>query len=120
VKLLLVALNAKYIHSNPAIYSLISYAGRYSGHIAITELTINHSEEEVLKEIYQQKADVVAFSCYIWNISMVTRLSKELKKVQPEVKIWYGGPEVSYDAQKCLRENEALDGIVIGEGEQTF
>lgn len=120
MKLLLVALNAKYIHSNPAVYSLLSYARKYSGHIAVIELTINHSSEEILKEIYKQRADVVAFSCYIWNISMVTELSTELKKVQPGVKIWYGGPEVSYDFTRRLNDNVVPDGIVIGEGEQTF
>lgn len=120
MKLLLVALNAKYIHSNPAVYSLLSYARKYKNHIALTELTVNHNMEEILKEIYKQKADVVAFSCYIWNFSLVTGISRELKKIQPEVKIWYGGPEVSYDAEKCLKEYDAADGIMIGEGEQTF
>lgn len=120
MKLLLVALNAKYIHSNPAVYSLRSYAKKYKEHIALLELTINHTEEEALMQIYKQKADVVAFSCYIWNFSMITRLSRELRKIQPQVKIWYGGPEVSYDAERCLKEQESLDGIVIGEGEQTF
>lgn len=120
MKLLLVALNAKYIHSNLAVHSLAAYARKYSDRIGVIELTINHSEEVVLKEIYKEKADVVAFSCYIWNIGMVKRISSELKKVQPEVIIWYGGPEVSYDAEQCLKELQYLDGIMLGEGEQTF
>jgi radical SAM superfamily enzyme YgiQ (UPF0313 family) len=120
MKILLVAVNAKYIHSNLAIYSLRAYAREYSEYIALKELTINHSEEDILKEIYKEKADVIAFSCYIWNIGIIKRVTEELRKVQPEVKIWFGGPEVSYDALKCLEENEALDGIVVGEGEQTF
>jgi radical SAM superfamily enzyme YgiQ (UPF0313 family) len=120
MKILLVALNAKYIHSNLAVYSLKAYAAKYAEHIGLVEMTVNHSEEDVLKTIYLEKADVVAFSCYIWNIGMVLRISKELKKVQPEVKLWFGGPEVSYDAEKLLKEYTAVDGIVIGEGEQTF
>lgn len=120
MEVLLVALNAKYIHSNLAVYSLKAYADKYSKHIGVLELTINHSEEDILKEIYKRNADVVAFSCYIWNISMVNRISAELKKIQPNVTIWYGGPEVSYDAKESLRRLEHLDGIMVGEGEQTF
>jgi len=118
--ILLVAVNAKYIHSNLAVYSLKAYAGQYSDSIDIVELTINHSEEEILKQIYLQKADIVAFSCYIWNIDIIKRITSELRKIQKQVKIWYGGPEVSYDAIQCLESNENLDGIMIGEGEQTF
>ncbi len=120
MKILLVAINAKYIHSNLAVYSLRAYAHRYTDHIRILELTINHSEEDILKEIYLENADVVAFSCYIWNISIVKLISEELRLVQPGVKIWFGGPEVSYDVRKSLNAYTQLDGIMIGEGEQTF
>ncbi len=120
MKIVLVALNAKYIHSNLALYSLKAYAHCYSDSISILELTINHSEEEILKQIYLQGADVVAFSCYIWNIDMIRRVVTELKKIQKQVKIWFGGPEVSYDAKYCLNANPDVDGIMIGEGEQTF
>ncbi|MDF2944917.1 MAG: hypothetical protein K0S01_3775 [Herbinix sp.] len=120
MKLLLVAVNAKYIHSNLAVYSLRAYAKKYAEHINLVEYTINHSEEDILKEIYKEQADVIAFSCYIWNIDMITRIVTELKKVQPKAKIWFGGPEVSYDAKECLQAQEQLDGIIIGEGEQTF
>lgn len=120
VKVLLVALNAKYIHSNLAVYSLMAYAKKYTRQMKLLEMTINQAEEDILKEIYRQKADVVAFSCYIWNISMINRICIELKKVQPAVKIWLGGPECSYDAKSRLQTMEHLDGIVIGEGEQTF
>ncbi|HHV11805.1 MAG TPA: B12-binding domain-containing radical SAM protein [Clostridiales bacterium] len=120
MKILLVALNAKYIHSNLAVYSLMAFANKYRDSISLVELTINHSEEELLKEIYKEKADVVAFSCYIWNIGIILRISSELKKVAPGLKIWFGGPEVSYDARQCLLENDQLDGIMCGEGEQTF
>lgn len=120
MKILLVAINAKYIHSNLAIYSLRAFAEKYADHIKILELTINHSEEDILKLIFRERADVVAFSCYIWNIDIVKRATANLKRVQEQVKIWYGGPEVSYDYGSCLQENEGLDGIMIGEGEQTF
>ena len=120
MKLLLVALNAKYIHSNLAVYSLMSFTKKYEKQISLAELTINLSEEDILKQIYKEKADVVAFSCYIWNISIVRNVSMELRKIQPDAKIWYGGPEVSYDAKQCLLVNQPLDGIMIGEGEQTF
>lgn len=120
MKLLLVALNAKYIHSNLAVYSLKSYANIYSNYIDLAEFTINQSDDEVLKELYKSKADIVAFSCYIWNISMVKRLMVQLRKVLPDIKIWLGGPEVSYDAEKFMRQQPVTDGIVIGEGEQTF
>lgn len=120
MKILLVAINAKYIHSNLAIYSLKAYAKEYKDHIALLELTINHPEEDILKEIYRQQADVIAFSCYIWNIAIVERISAELHKVAPQAKIWFGGPEVSYDAPKYLNRHQQLEGIILGEGEQTF
>jgi radical SAM superfamily enzyme YgiQ (UPF0313 family) len=122
MKLLLVAVNAKYIHSNLAVYSLRAYANKYSaaGHVALAEYTINHSEEDILRGIYMEKADVIAFSCYIWNFEIILRVVKELKKVQPDAKLWFGGPEVSYDAITCLEKHSELTGIMIGEGEQTF
>ncbi|MGB4661614.1 MAG: B12-binding domain-containing radical SAM protein [Mobilitalea sp.] len=124
MKILLVALNAKYIHSNLAVYSLKAYACKqdmkYTEHISLVEYTINQLEEDILKEIYLQKAEVVAFSCYLWNIDMITRIIRDLRKVAPNTKIWFGGPEVSYDAQTCLELYQDLDAVSIGEGEQTF
>lgn len=120
MKILLVAVNAKYIHSNLAVYSLRAYAKEYEDVIELAEFTINHSTEDILKGIYQQQADVIAFSCYIWNIDLISKVIVELKKVQPAIKIWFGGPEVSYDARQCLETHKELDGIIIGEGEQIF
>lgn len=120
MKILLVAVNAKYIHSNLAVYSLISYAKQYREHIGLVEFTINHSEEGILKEIYKEQADVIAFSCYIWNIDIITRIVGELKKVQPKAQIWFGGPEVSFDAEQRLTQLEGVKGVMLGEGEQTF
>lgn len=120
MKLLLIAVNAKYIHSNPAIYCLRSYAYEYHEHIQLAEYTINQNLEEVLRSIYEKQPNILAFSCYIWNISMVERLIREYKKLDPKVEIWVGGPEVSYDGMDCLNRLPQLRGVMIGEGEATF
>lgn len=120
MKLLLVAVDAKYIHSNLAVHSLKAYSKKYNEFIRIAQFSINQTEEDILRGIFMEEADVVAFSCYIWNISLIARVIKQLRLVQPGVKIWFGGPEVSFDPKQCLTEHEALDGIVAGEGEQTF
>lgn len=120
MKVLLTAINAKYIHSNLAIYSLKAYAKQYEEHIQLAEFTINNYMDDILMGIYKEKPDILAFSCYIWNIQMVLEAAAELKKVLPKTKIWLGGPEVSYDAKKCLEDHPYIDGIMIGEGEETF
>ena len=122
MRLLLVAINAKYIHSNLAVHSLRAYAKKhgYADAVSLAEFTINHSQEDILRGIYKEKADVIAFSCYIWNIEIVLRLTKELRKIVPEAKLWLGGPEVSYDPKECLTKNPEVEGLMLGEGEQTF
>lgn len=120
MKILLVAIDAKFIHTNLAVHSLKAYSGKYEEYINIAQYSINHTEEEILRGIYLQDADIVAFSCYIWNIGIISRIIVNLKKVQPQVKIWFGGPEVSYYPKDCLLKYKELDGIVVGEGEQTF
>ena len=121
MKFLLVALNAKYIHSNPALYSLRSYAGeQLQEHVEIAEYTINQSLTEILADIYKRKPEVIGLSCYIWNIEMMFDLVKELSKLLPDVPIWLGGPEVTYDAPKLLTKYPEIDGVMIGEGEATF
>ena len=128
MKFLLVGINAKYIHSNPAIYSLNAYAGKYkdkdnrplSDHIQLCEYTINQNAEDILADIYKKKADVIAFSCYIWNITMVINIMDELHKIEPNLPIWLGGPEVSFDPAEELVKRPYLTGIMIGEGEKTF
>ncbi len=120
MKILLAAINAKYIHSNPALLSLKAYAGKYSDHILIRDYTINQHEEEILADLYRARADVLAFSCYIWNIGMAERLAAAMHAVRPELPIWFGGPEVSYDAAECLMKNPGLTGVIRGEGEKTF
>ena len=123
MRFLLFGINAKYIHSNLAIFSLKAYADRKKipgAEIILKEYTINNYVEDILQDLYEEKADVVIFSCYIWNISFVRELAAELKKVSPDVKIWAGGPEVSYAANKFLMENPTFDLIMQGEGEEVF
>ena len=125
-KILIVAINAKYIHSNLAAYSLRAYALKHlreEGHqeveIEIAEYTINQYAEQILKDVYQRKPDLVAFSCYIWNIEMVERIVSELKKVLPDVDLWLGGPEVSFHTKHVLNKLP-VRGVMVGEGERTF
>lgn len=120
MKILLTAINAKYIHTNLAIYSLKTYAKEYNQSIHLMQFTINNYVDDILQGIYREKPDFIGFSCYIWNISMVTELCIELRKVLPKVKIWLGGPEVSYDVKRILNTLPEVDGIIIGEGEETF
>jgi len=121
MKFLLVALNAKYIHSNPAIHSLKAYAGEeYKENIEIAEYTINNESGTILADLFKRQPDVVGFSCYIWNFNMVMDIVQEFHKLMPNVPIWLGGPEVSYDARNILDKQKAVTGIMIGEGEETF
>ena len=123
MKFLLIALNAKYIHSNPAVYCLRSYTAAKDAALAdqvvIAEYTINQETDEILQTIYEQKPDVAAFSCYIWNIRRIKELVRELKKVLPGTDIWLGGPEVSFDAGERLKELPEVTGVMRGEGEET-
>ena len=120
MKILLAACNAKYIHSNLAVYNLKSCSGEYSSRVVVKEYTINQIRDDILKDIYLEQPDVVCFSCYIWNISFVRELVPELKKILPQVEFWAGGPEVSYDAVEFLKKNPAFFGVMVGEGEETF
>ncbi len=120
MKLLLVAINAKYIHSNPAVYSLRAYAGEYGEQISLAEYTINQSIDVMLKGIFRRKPEVLCISCYIWNISIARELAEEVHRVLPDTKIWLGGPEVSYDAKQVLERNPQITGVMMGEGEETF
>lgn len=130
MKCLLAALNAKYIHSNPGIYSLKAYAmGRLEQDSAclkreisveLGEYTINNQMGDILKDIYLRKPDIIGFSCYIWNITWVMELVRDLPSVLPEAEIWLGGPEVSYDAADILEQEPNVTGIMMGEGEETF
>lgn len=121
MKILLTAINAKYIHSNPALYSLRAYAGEMEGReIQIAEYTINHRREDILADLYRHKPDMIAISCYIWNWSMISLLLPEIPKIMPGLPVWLGGPEVSYDAEVILGKFPMVTGIMVGEGEETF
>ena len=132
MKFLLAAVNAKYIHSNLGIYSLNKYAQekletrRAQGEafpgiqIEMGEYTINQQMDLVLQDIYRRSPDVAGFSCYIWNILYVKELVRDLKKVMPQLTIWLGGPEVSYNGEEMLRELPEVTGVMAGEGEETF
>ena len=120
MKILLAACNAKYIHSNPAVYDLKAYAAAYKDSVQIKEFTINQPKDEIMKEIYRSGADVVCFSCYIWNISFVRELIRDLKKILPDTVFWAGGPEVSFHAKNFLEDMPQVTGIMKGEGEETF
>ena len=120
MKILLTACNAKYIHSNPAVYNLRAYADDCRDSVFIKEFTINQPKDEILKDIYRSGADVVCFSCYIWNISFVKEIIEDLKKLLPDTAFWAGGPEVSFHGEELLRSMPQLTGIMAGEGEETF
>lgn len=120
MKILLTAINAKYIHSNLAVYSLQAYAAAHGHKIERAEYTINNQLEDILEKIYCQKPDILLFSCYIWNVEYVKELVSEFHKLRPEVPIWVGGPEVSFETERFLKENPAITGIMMGEGERTL
>lgn len=120
MKILLAAINAKYIHSNLAVYSLKAYAKEFAEHIIIGEYTINNRADYILEQIYKQKPDVLCLSCYIWNIGYVEGIIKEFHKLCPHVPIWLGGPEVSFEVEAFMESHPEVTGIMMGEGERTF
>ena len=120
MKTVLVAINAKYIHSNLAVYSLRSYARTFGYEPKLLEFTINQQKDQILKGIYEAKPDLLCFSCYIWNLSYAEEIIEDIKKILPKVTIWAGGPEVPYDAPKFLKRHPEVDGIMCAEGEKTL
>lgn len=123
MKLLLTAINTKYIHSNLAVYSLKAYHDNRSdckNDIEIAEYTINQYTDDIIRSIYLKRPDIIAFSCYLWNIDYVYEISLELSKLFPGIDIWLGGPEVTYDSRQVLRDHPWIRGVMVGEGEQTF
>lgn len=124
MNILLTAINAKYIHSNLAVYSLRAYAAgkceRYKEETGIAEYTINQPLDQILMDLYKRKPEVLCFSCYLWNIEYVEQLVAELGKIMPQTDIWLGGPEVSYHASHMLEQFPQVYGIMRGEGEETF
>ena len=117
---ILVAINSKYIHSNLAVYSLRAYAKKYRDEVRIAEYTINQQVDEILMDLYKRKPELLCFSCYIWNLNFVEELTGEFHRLCPDVPIWVGGPEVSYDAKDVLERLPEVTGVICGEGEETF
>ena len=120
MNIVLTAINAKYIHSNLAVYSLRAYAKPYKQDIMIAEYTINQQLDDILTDIYKKNPDILCFSCYIWNLTYVEELVCEVRKIFPDIPIWLGGPEVSYDAKDVLKRLPEVTGVMFGEGEETF
>lgn len=120
MKIILAAVNAKYIHSNLAVYSLRAFAKAYVSETKILEYTINQQMDEILMDLYREKPDLLCFSCYIWNLDYVEELAREIKKIFPETILWLGGPEVSYDAVDVLTRLRQVTGVMKGEGEEPF
>lgn len=140
--ILLIGINAKYIHSNPAVYSLKAYADAYypthpegdafvhpegdafaypkGCSLSVAEYTVNQPVEAILADLYRRRPDVLAISCYIWNWTVVRTLLAELPKLLPGTALWLGGPEVSFRAQTIIDAHPQLTGIMVGEGEETF
>ncbi len=117
---MLAAVNAKYIHSNLAVYSLKACAAQAGYPTEIREYTINQPFGDILKDLYQSRPDFLGFSCYIWNKTWIDDLAREIRKLLPEIQIWVGGPEVTYCAQEYLKRHPAVNGIMRGEGEGSF
>jgi anaerobic magnesium-protoporphyrin IX monomethyl ester cyclase len=116
MQILLTTLNAKYIHSNLAIRILYSLNKDYEG-LQWKEFTINEPQEPVVE--FCCNFEVVAFSCYIWNITQTLELIEKIKTCKPSIKIMLGGPEVSYDWQELIGSDN-IDYIITGEGEIPF
>lgn len=116
MKVLLTAINSKYVHSNLAVRYLKAFTRDMDYDVSIKEFSINDREENILKEIIKENPNVVALSTYIWNVEMVSRISHLIKNVDPSIEILYGGPEVSYDSRTFLDENIG-DYLIEGEGE---
>lgn len=123
MRFLLVAINSKFIHSCPAVYSLKAYADSkiHSDSIVdIAEYTINQQVEDIIAGIYNRKPDCIGFSCYIWNSDVMRKILPEIHKILPNVKIFLGGPEVTYHPDKVMTDYPYITGVMIGEGEETF
>lgn len=120
MNIVLVAINTKFIHSNLAVYALRAYAKAKGEEVTVCEYTINHDADAILQDLYERKPDVVAFSCYLWNYVYINELTRELSRLLPELPIWLGGPEVSYESESHLKAHPEVKGILLGEGEATF
>ena len=121
MKNILVGINSKYVHTNLAIRYLKKYIEQNSNEkIKIYESSINNNIQKIIRDIVEYEPDNIFFSVYIWNVEMVFKITKELKKILPNKRIILGGPEVSYNPEEILEKNLEIDGILIGEGENVL
>ena len=121
MKNILVGINSKYVHTNLAIRYLKKYIEENSNEkIKIYESSINNNIQKIIRDIVEYEPDNIFFSVYIWNVEMVFKITKELKKILPNKRIILGGPEVSYNPEEILEKNIEIDGILIGEGENVL
>lgn len=117
MKVLLAAVNAKYIHTSLSVRTLYHYVN--SAEVSFAEFTINEREYDVLSAIYRARPDAVLFSCYIWNIEFILKVADMLKKALPSVTVVFGGPEVSFDSIYYMKKYPFIDAVFYGEGEET-
>lgn len=121
MKILLTTLHAKYSHASLALPCLAASCRDIPGtEIVIREWTVNEPREQILRLIMAEQADLVAFSCYIWNIEQTLQIASDIKKIAPQMLIALGGPEASFNIFELMHDNPAIDFVVKGEGEQTF
>ena len=121
MKILLTTLHSKYVHSSLALPCIAACCQDIPGaKVVIREWTINESREHLLRLIVAEKADLVAFSCYIWNIEAVLHIVSDLKRISADTLIALGGPEVSFGIFELMNENPGIDFVVKGEGESVF
>ncbi len=119
MKVLLTAVDSKFIHSNLAVRYLKNFTKDLDYEGKIKEFTINDREGRILEEIIKEKPDIVAFSTYIWNVELISRVANLIKKVDSNIEILYGGPEVSFDSRSFLKNNVG-EYVIEGEGEKTY
>lgn len=119
LKVLLVGINSKFVHSNLALRYLKAYTEDLDYECILKEYSINDRLEKILEGIMKANANVVAFSCYIWNIDMIKALAKLIKLINDNIEIIYGGPEVTHNGKEYLKK-QVGEYLIEGEGEDTF
>lgn len=121
MKILLTTLHAKYSHASLALPCLAAYCRDIPNvSVVIREWTTNEPREQLLRHIMSEQADMVAFSCYIWNIEKTLRIASDIKKIAPDTRIVLGGPEASFNIFELMHDNPSIDFVIKGEGEQVF
>ena len=121
MKILLTTLHAKYSHASLALPCLAACCRDLPGvTVVIREYTVNEPHDQLVRQIMSERPDLLAFSCYIWNIEKTLRIVSDIKKIAPELQIVLGGPEVSFGIFELMHDNPAIDFVIKGEGESVF